>query len=95
MLRTLVAEPRAEGATRLDPVAFGRLPGMDRSPEAKTVRRQHHGLVDAGKIPELMSMIAFERSEALKAPGSECCELARITSAKTAHVQTPAPQRSF
>lgn len=33
VLRTLVGEPRAEGATRLDPVAFGRVLGMDRAPE--------------------------------------------------------------
>ena len=61
VLRTLVGEPRAEGATRLNPTAFGRILGMDRSPEVKTIRRQYQGLVDTGKVPELMSMIAFER----------------------------------
>lgn len=61
VLRTLVGEPRAEGATRLNPTAFGRILGMDRSPEMKTLRRQYQGLVDTGKVPELMSMIAFER----------------------------------
>ena len=61
VLRALVGEPRAEGATRLHPTAFGRILGMDRSPEVKTIRRQYQGLVDTGKVPELMSMIAFER----------------------------------
>lgn len=61
VLRTLVGEPRAEGATRLNPSAFRRILGMDRSPEVKTIRRQYQGLVDTGKVPELMSLIAFER----------------------------------
>jgi transposase-like protein len=72
VLRTLVGEPRAEGATRLDPTAFGRILGMDRAPEVKTIRRQHHELVDTGKIPELMSLIAFTRFEALKTSDTEC-----------------------
>ncbi|MFL4480040.1 putative transposase [Paeniglutamicibacter sp. ORCA_105] len=72
VLRTLVGEPRAEGATRLDPTAFGRIMGIDRAPEVKTIRRQHHDLVDTGKIPELMSLIAFTRFEALKTSDTEC-----------------------
>ncbi|WP_166789443.1 hypothetical protein [Cryobacterium sp. TMS1-20-1] len=43
---------------------FNQILGMDRSPEAKTIRRQYQGLVDTGKVPELMSMIAFERCAA-------------------------------
>ena len=35
----LVGEPRAEGLTRLDPVDVGRLLGLDRAPEPKTLRR--------------------------------------------------------
>ncbi|WP_166789537.1 putative transposase, partial [Cryobacterium sp. TMS1-20-1] len=66
VLRTLVGEPRAEGATRLNPTAFGRILGLDRSPEVKTIRRQYQGLVDTGKVPELMSLIAFERFAADK-----------------------------
>ncbi len=66
VLRTLVGEPRTEGATRLDPTAFGRILGMDRAPEVKTIRRQYRALVDTGKVPELMSSIAFERFEAQK-----------------------------
>ena len=70
VLRTLVGEPRAEGATRLNPTAFGRILGMDRSPEVKTIRRQYQGLVDTGKVPELMSLIAFERFAADKNAGT-------------------------
>lgn len=66
VLRTLVGEPRADGATRLNPTAFGRILGLDRSPEVKTIRRQYQGLVDTGKVPELMSMIVFERFNAHK-----------------------------
>ncbi|MBV1781409.1 hypothetical protein KRR55_20120 [Paeniglutamicibacter sp. ABSL32-1] len=72
VLRTLVGEPLAEGATRLDPTAFGRILGMDRAPEVKTIRRQHHELVDTGKIPELMSLMAVTRFEALKSSDTEC-----------------------
>ncbi|MDJ0376965.1 helix-turn-helix domain-containing protein [Cryobacterium sp. PH31-L1] len=70
VLRTLVGEPRAEGATRLNPSAFGRVLGMDRSPEVKTIRRQYQGLVDTGKVPELMSLIAFEQFAADKNAGT-------------------------
>ncbi len=36
----LLREPRAEGATRLRPVDLGRLLGLDRAPEVKTLRRK-------------------------------------------------------
>ena len=36
----LLREPRAEGATRLRPVDLGRLLGVDRAPEVKTLRRK-------------------------------------------------------
>ena len=37
---SLIREPRAEGMTRLPPADFGRLLGLDRSPEVKTIRRK-------------------------------------------------------
>ena len=46
MLRTLAGEPRTKGATRLDLGGFGRILGMDWSPEAKTIRRKHRELAD-------------------------------------------------
>jgi hypothetical protein len=36
----LLREPRAEGAARIPPAALGRLPGLDRAPEVKTIRRK-------------------------------------------------------
>ena len=38
----------AEGATRIDPVALGRVLGLDRAPEAKTIRRKIKLLAEAG-----------------------------------------------
>ena len=35
----LAGEPRAEGATRIPPAALGRVLGLDRAPEVKTIRR--------------------------------------------------------
>ena len=57
VLRTLAGEPRAEGATRLDPVGFGRILGMDRAPEVKTVRRKHHELAAMGKATDLLTAL--------------------------------------
>jgi transposase-like protein len=36
----LAGEPRAEGATRVLPAALGRVLGLDRAPEVKTIRRK-------------------------------------------------------
>ena len=36
----LLREPRAEGATRVPPAALGRVLGLDRAPEVKTIRRK-------------------------------------------------------
>lgn len=57
VLRTLAGEPRVQGATRLDPADFGRILGLDRAPEVKTIRRKHHDLADTNKSSELMSVI--------------------------------------
>ena len=39
----LAGEPRAEGATRVPPAALGRVLGLDRAPEVKTIRRKLGG----------------------------------------------------
>ena len=57
VLRTLAGEPRAEGATRLDPAGFGRILGMDRAPEVKTIRRKHHELAAQGKATDLLTAL--------------------------------------
>ena len=49
----LAGEPRAEGATRVPPAALGRVLGLDRAPEVKTIRRKLAELAAAGKAAEL------------------------------------------
>jgi hypothetical protein len=54
----LAREPRAEGATRIPPAALGRLLGLDRAPEVKTIRRKLGELAAAGRAAELQLAIA-------------------------------------
>jgi hypothetical protein len=49
VLRALAGEPRAEGATRIDPAALGRVLGLDRAPEVKTIRREITALMEAAR----------------------------------------------
>ncbi len=58
VLATLVGEARAEGATRIDPVAFGRVLGLDRAPEVKTIRRKLTALAGTGKTDRLVAAMA-------------------------------------
>jgi transposase len=50
----LAGEPRAEGATRVPPSALGRVLGLDRAPEVKTIRRKLSELAGAGKAADLI-----------------------------------------
>ena len=54
----LLREPRAEGASRIPPAALGRVPGLDRAPEVKTIRRKLGELAAAGRAPDLQLAIA-------------------------------------
>jgi transposase len=54
----LAGEARAEGMTRLDPVDVGRLVGLDRAPEVKTLRRRLEALASAGRADQLMAALA-------------------------------------
>ena len=54
----LAGEPRAEGATRVPPAALGRLLGLDRAPEVKTIRRKLAELAAAGKAEQLIMALA-------------------------------------
>ena len=54
----LLGEPRAEGATRADPVAVGRLLGLDRGPEVKTIRRRMEALAGLGRSEALLMGLA-------------------------------------
>jgi len=54
----LLGEPRAEGLSRLDPVALGRLLGMDRAPEVGTWRRRMEELAALGCSEDLVGAMA-------------------------------------
>jgi hypothetical protein len=60
----LLREPRAEGATRTDIRAVGRVPGLDRAPEVKTIRRKLGELAARGKAAELQLAIAAHHAAA-------------------------------
>ena len=58
VLRCLAGEPRAEGATRVDPFVLGRVLGLDRAPEVKTIRRKIGWLAGQGKTDQLLRAMA-------------------------------------
>ncbi|MCY0906207.1 putative transposase [Arthrobacter sp. H14-L1] len=58
VFQALAGEPRAEGTTRIDPVAMGRVLGLDRAPEVKTLRRKLAALAGTGKAGDLLSLMA-------------------------------------
>ncbi len=64
----LLREARAEGATRIPPDALGRVLGLDRAPEVKTIRRKLAELAAAGKAADLQ--LALARHHAAATPGT-------------------------
>ena len=60
----LAGEPRAEGATRVPPAALGRVLGLDRAPEVKTIRRKLGELASAGQASELIMALARRHAAA-------------------------------
>ena len=64
----LAGEPRAEGATRVPPGALGRVLGLDRAPEVKTIRRKLGELAAAGNAADLI--MALARRYAAVRPGA-------------------------
>ena len=60
----LAGEPRAEGATRVPLAALGRVLGLDRAPEVKTIRRELGELAAAGKAAELIMALARRHAAA-------------------------------
>lgn len=54
----LLGEGRAEGFTRVDPVAVGRLLGLDRAPEVSTVRLRLEELARQGTADQLLRVLA-------------------------------------
>ena len=53
----LLREPRAEGATRIAPADLGRVLGLDRAPEVKTLRRKLAELAAAGAGAQLQAAL--------------------------------------
>ena len=64
MFLALAGEPRAEGATRVPPAALGRVLGLDRAPEVKTIRRKLGELAPAGKAADLIMALACRHAAA-------------------------------
>src|SRR5660397_8488 len=60
----LLREPRAEGATRLRPADLGRLLGLDRAPEVKTLRRKLAELADHNKGAQLQAALGRHHASA-------------------------------
>jgi transposase len=60
----LAGEPRAEGATRVPPAALGRVLGLDRAPEVKTIRRKLGEIAAAGKAADLVMALARRHAAA-------------------------------
>jgi hypothetical protein len=54
----LLRDPRAEGATRVRPADLGRLLGLDRAPEVKTLRRKLIELAGHGRGADLQAALA-------------------------------------
>jgi transposase-like protein len=64
VFQALLREPRAEGAARIDIGALGRVLGLDRAPEVKTIRRKLGELAAAGKAADLQMAIARRHAAA-------------------------------
>ena len=59
----LLGEPRAEGLTRIGPTDLGRLLGLDRGPEVRTIRRRIEELAGMGKADQLLDQLARHHIE--------------------------------
>jgi transposase len=66
----LLREPRAEGATRIVPADLGRVLGLDRAPEVKTLRRKLGELAAAGAGARLQA--ALGAHHATTRPDATC-----------------------
>ena len=64
VFRALLGEARAEGAARIDPPALGRVLGLDRAPEVKTIRRKIRLLAEAGKAGDWIAAMARRHVQA-------------------------------
>src|SRR5450830_5447 len=60
----LLREPRAEGATRIAPADLGRVLGLDRAPEVKTLRRKLSELAAHGAGAALQAALGAHHAQA-------------------------------
>jgi hypothetical protein len=72
VFRALLGAARAEGATRVDPVALGRVLGLDRAPEVKTIRRKIGLLAKAGKSGDWIAAMARRHVETRPEQAAVC-----------------------
>jgi hypothetical protein len=72
VFRALLGEARAEGATRVDPVALGRVLGLDRAPEVKTIRRKIGLLAEAGQAGDWIAAMARRHVQARPEQAAVC-----------------------
>ena len=73
VFRALLGEARAEGAARVDPVALGRVLGLDRAPEVKTIRRKIRLLAEAGKAGDWIAAMAASSCRRPAPSRRRCC----------------------
>ena len=64
VFRALLGHARAEAATRIDPVALGRVLGLDPAPEVKTIRRKIGLLAAAGRAGDWITAMARSHVQA-------------------------------
>lgn len=72
VFRALLGEARAEGTTRIDPVALGRVLGSDRAPEVKTIRRKIGLLAGAGAAGDWITAMAARHVAARPEQAAVC-----------------------
>jgi hypothetical protein len=96
----LAGEPRAEGATRIPPGAPGRVLGLDRAPEVKTIRSKLGELASAGQACDLVMALARRHAAArpeaigfLHADGHAraCYGTRKVQKTHVARLKFPAP----
>ena len=72
VFRALLGQARAEAAARVDPAALGRVLGLDRAPEVKTIRRKIKYLAESGKAGDWIAAMARRHVQARPEQAAVC-----------------------
>jgi hypothetical protein len=72
VFRALLGQARAQGATGIDPPALGRVLGLDRAPEVKTIRRKIGLLAQAGRAGDWITAMAARHVAARPEQAAVC-----------------------